>query len=142
MKVLLPTFAVCVSVLTIALAGSSPVYAQKKTLVLKDGKAAIDATLSKTDPQDKKRDNHRYKAYSVQMKAEVTYQIDLKSKDFDPVLRLEAADGKELAQNDDGGDGFNARITFKCPETASYRIVCTEVGTAKMGKFNLSIQQK
>ena len=39
-----------------------------------------------------------------------TYTIDLMSRDFDCWLRIADADGKTLAQDDDGGEGLNSRL--------------------------------
>ena len=45
--------------------------------------------------------NSPRKVYKVKLTEGKTYQIDLKSKDFDAVLRLEDPAGKEIAFNDD-----------------------------------------
>src|SRR5262249_46996663 len=57
-------------------------------------------------------------AYQVKMEAGKTYVIDMISPDqkaLDPFLRLLDSAGKQLAEDDDGGEGLNARITFRAP---------------------------
>jgi hypothetical protein len=39
------------------------------------------------------------------------------SQQFDAYLRLEDSTGRQLAADDDGGDGLNSRITFKPEKT-------------------------
>jgi serine protease Do len=67
--------------------------------------------------------------------------MDMTSKDLDAFLRLEDAAGKELAKDDDGGGGRNARIQFACPATGEYRIIATTFfgGT---GRFTLTVKEK
>src|SRR5579862_6480339 len=51
--------------------------------------------------------------YKVKLEASKTYVIDMISPDqkvLDPFLRLLDAKGKQLAEDDDGGEGLNARI--------------------------------
>lgn len=50
--------------------------------------------------------------------------IDLRSEAFDSVLRLFMSDGSQIAQDDDGGGGLNARISrFTLPADGEYFIV-------------------
>src|SRR5450755_392722 len=57
--------------------------------------------LADTDPKDTKLTNSPCKVYKVKLTEGKTYQIDLKSKEFDAVLRLEDPAGKEVGFNDD-----------------------------------------
>jgi len=60
---------------------------------------------------------------------------------LDPYLRLEDAAGKELAKDDDGGEGLNARIRFDCPADGTYRIICTTFAGG-VGLYELAAKQK
>ena len=69
--------------------------------------------------------------FAVQFVAGRTYVIDIEGADtgagtlLNPVLRgVYDADGNRIAgtQNNDGGDGRNARLTFTATETATYYI--------------------
>src|SRR5262245_18893710 len=83
--------------------------------------------------------NDRKIDYQIKMKAGKTYRIDLKSKDFDAYLFLYDANGKKLAEDDDGGDGFNSRIIHKAAEDGTYRITATSLGMQGRGSFALEV---
>jgi hypothetical protein len=55
------------------------------------------------------------------MSPDKTYVIDLESKDFDAYLRILDSAGKQLASDDDGGDGRNARLRFTPPKEGNYQ---------------------
>jgi hypothetical protein len=83
--------------------------------------------------------NSPRKVYKIQFAEGKTYQIDLKSSDFDAVLRLEDAKGKELALNDDYMKGsFDSRILYSAQKAGEYRIIATCLD-GKPGKFELSV---
>ena len=69
-----------------------------------------------------------------------TYQIDLKSKAFDAVLRLEDSAGKEVAFNDDFNPGasLDSRIVYAATKAGEYTIIATCLD-GKTGKFNLTV---
>jgi hypothetical protein len=131
--------------LIVCLGQPAPVHAQKKVLELKDGKVDIDASLAADDPSDAVRKQHKYKVFLIGFKKGETYQIDMRSKSIDCFLRLEDANGKQLAKDDDSGGGANnvdARIVFDCPADGKYRIICTTWAKAELGKFHLSVHKK
>jgi hypothetical protein len=74
------------------------------------------------------------------MKEGQAYVIDLMSKDFDTFLRVEDAEGKELAQDDDGGEGLNSRLRFVAPHTGTIRVIATTFAGGSTGSFTLSIR--
>jgi serine protease Do len=82
---------------------------------------------------------HPARFHSVKLTAGRTYAIDLKSNQFDAFLRLQLR-GQQVAQDDDGGGNFNARIVFPVTETASYRIVVTTFN-GKTGAYTLTVQE-
>ena len=69
--------------------------------------------LSTADPKDKVHLRSPCHHYEVKLLAGVYYKIDLTSAAFNSFLRLEDAAGKELASDDNGGGGLNARIIFR-----------------------------
>jgi hypothetical protein len=113
-------------------------------LKLKDGKAKVESTLSQDDPVDVAGGNGApCKAYAARFAAGKTYRIDMMSKDLDSFLRLEAPNGKKVAEDDDGGEDRDARITYRCTKAGTYRIVATTIGPLAMrGDFALAIQEK
>ncbi len=87
------------------------------------------ATLTKNDPKfrDPKSNQEKpAKAYRVKLEAGKRYVIDLKKQaDGDPYLVLLNPQGKEVARDDDGGDGLNAQIRYTPPVTGDYTIQAT-----------------
>jgi hypothetical protein len=98
--------------------------------------------LTVNDPLDKVRQGCRAKTYSYKMKAGLTYTIRMHNDNtpgFDPFLRLENAQGVQLAQDDDS-DGFpNAKIVFSCQQDGTYRIIATSF-SQNVGAYVLSVQ--
>lgn len=123
------------------LAAPGRVVAQMK-IELTDGEATVNSTVAKTDPDDPVR-NHPAKTFTVEFKAGETYQIDMKrpakGKAIDPYLRLEDPAGKEVASNDDGGEGLNAKITYQAPAAGKYTIIATTFGGGT-GPFTLVVK--
>jgi hypothetical protein len=115
--------------------------AKAANVELKNGTAKVDAKLTDKDTADIVQTHSVCKAFAVKMAKGKTYQIDMISRDIDPYLRLEDSTGKEVAKDDDSGDGRNARIRFVCPEEGEYRIVATTFfgGT---GSFTLMIKEQ
>lgn len=103
------------------------VYAVAKKELILDGALSPDAR--KIDVQ-------------VKMQAGKTYRIDLKSKAFDAYLYLYDAGGTELANDDDGGDGLNSRITHKAAADGTYRITASSLGMRGVGAFTLEIREE
>ena len=62
------------------------------------------------------------------------------SKEIDAYLRLEDANGKQLAEDDDSGGNLDARIIFTAPRDGIYRVVATSCSPAN-GRFTLSVKE-
>jgi len=83
--------------------------------------------------------------YHVKLTEGKTYQIDMISADqktLDPFLRLLDSGGKQLAFDDDGGEGLNARLIFRAPATATYQIIATSFGGGGQGEYTLEVREK
>lgn len=82
--------------------------------------------------------------YEVRLVAGKTYVIDMVSKDqkaLDPYLVLQDADRQVLAEDDDGGEGLNARITYRAPRDGAYSILATSYNAGR-GLFTLTVREK
>ncbi len=82
-------------------------------------------------------------AYQVRLLADKAYQIDLRSPRpdlLDPFLKLFDDKGQELASDDDGGGGLNARIAFQCVTAGVYRIEASAFGNGA-GAFTLEVRE-
>src|SRR4051794_4157710 len=82
--------------------------------------------LTADDDKDTKLKKSVCKVYTVKLTEGNAYRIDLSSEDFDTYLRVEDADGKEVAFNDDiAPDDLNSRLIYLAPKTGDYRLIVT-----------------
>jgi hypothetical protein len=101
------------------------------------------AELSNKDPKYPRRGGP-YKLHTVKLQADKKYQIDMMSSAFDSYLFLEDSAGKLLMEDDDGGDGLNARIIFVPKKTDTYRIIATTFNQfvgAPVGAYTLIVME-
>ncbi len=85
----------------------------------------VEGKLSPDDAKDKVLTKSPHRVHTLKMRAAETYQIDLVSRAFDALLRVEDESGHELAADDDSGGGRNARIYLRVPKDGSYRLIVT-----------------
>lgn len=90
-----------------------------------DGKGAAGATA----------DTYRFSGREGQR-----VRIEMTSDDFDAYLELFDANHVSLAENDDGGDGTNSRLTYTLPTTGAYFIEARAF-TESTGAYSLSITE-
>lgn len=97
-------------------------------------------TLTAQDKLDTLRGTH-CKDYKLRCEHGKVYVIDMesKTKDFDPYLRLKDDQGKQWAADDDGGEGWNARIVFACTKPGNYTVVATTYAD-DLGDFELVVR--
>jgi hypothetical protein len=86
---------------------------------------------------------HKEQVHAVALQAGRLYVFDLESTDFDAFLRLEDAQGKKLAENDDIEEGVNqnSRIVFTPETSGTYRLVATAFQGQGMGTYVLRIRE-
>jgi hypothetical protein len=70
-----------------------------------------------------------------------TAAITMDSEAIDPYLVLTDDTGTVIAENDDGGSGFNSRITTSLPEDGTYTIWATSFGGDGTGRYTLSLEE-
>jgi thiol-disulfide isomerase/thioredoxin len=94
----------------------------------------IEGELKADDPLDKVLAKSHAKVHPFKMMGGKVYKIEMTNDSkIDPFLRLEDAQGKELAMDDDGAGFPNARIIFKAPADGEYRIIATTFPPGKTG---------
>jgi len=98
----------------------------------------IAGNLQTTDNRDPVRQQPG-KVHEVKLKKGTTYQIDLMSKNFDAYMRLEDETGRELAKDDDGGDGLNSRIKFTADKDGAYKVFATTFNGGE-GNYTLIVR--
>ncbi|GAB4462128.1 MAG: hypothetical protein Kow00120_29080 [Anaerolineae bacterium] len=72
----------------------------------------------------------------------VTVALNARSGDLDPMLILTDARGATLTQDDDGGEGKNARVVYRVRAAGVYRIIATRYGRAggvTSGEYELTL---
>ncbi len=89
--------------------------------------------------------NHGYfSAYRIQAEAGTRYVADLRSSDFDAYLTLMRVSGaitEPLASDDDGGDGTDARLRFRVPDSGTYLLLAHSFGSGETGRYTLSLAE-
>jgi len=107
-----------------------------------DGSLRIEAELTKDDPKDTVVKQSPSKSYDFEMKKGDVYVIEMKSKAFDSVLRLENPAGKQVAINDDapGENTLDSRIVYKAAQAGKHKIIATRLDP-KDGKFTLTARK-
>ncbi|MGF1579434.1 MAG: peroxiredoxin family protein [Gemmataceae bacterium] len=126
--------------LRLVVAGLSMLLLAPIALAQNDAPKIIRGQLNADDDFDAKRKKSYHKVHVVKLMAGKTYQIDLTAS-FDTFLRLEDSNKNELAFDDDGGNGFNSRLSFSPRKTADYRIIVTSFPPEKTGTYRLSIRK-
>jgi tetratricopeptide (TPR) repeat protein len=102
--------------------------------------ASFKDQLMKADRKDKPLDQLPHKIHEVKLVAGKSYAIEMGRVDeFDPFLRLEDSAGRELDNNDDGGEDLDARILFSPPKDGTYRIIATTLSRA--GEYRLWVRE-
>ncbi len=81
-------------------------------------------------------------AHKHKMTAGNTYIIEMVSKQFDTLLRLEDANENKLSENDDiAKNNRNSRIVFTPKKTGTYRIGATSFGNQGQGAYEIIIRE-
>jgi hypothetical protein len=99
----------------------------------------VKGVLTPGDPMDRVRNGCFHVVHTYRMKAGQTYTIDLNSP-WDNFLRLENAQGQQLAQDDDSGGNLNARLVFQAPADGWYRIIVTSFAGGASRNYTLRVR--
>ncbi|MDZ7704721.1 MAG: hypothetical protein U5L04_09600 [Trueperaceae bacterium] len=89
---------------------------------------------------DDVRDGSYVDLYTLTVDEPMTVVITMTSDPLDPYLYLEAEDGTQIAENDDGAQGANAQIQREL-EAGNYRIIATTLASEVTGPYTLSVQE-
>jgi hypothetical protein len=99
--------------------------------------------ITETQLSGKLTAQHKEQVHEVKLQAGRLYVFDLESTAFDAFLRLEDAQGKKLAENDDIEEGvnLNSRILFTPETSGTYRLVATACQGRGAGPYTLRIRE-
>lgn len=81
--------------------------------------------LEAGDPRDAVRTDSPHRLHKVFLDDGVSYDVQLRSKDFDAYLRVEDEKGNQLGFDDDGGGGRDSLFTFTANRTGWHRVIAT-----------------
>lgn len=96
---------------------------------------SVEGQLSSTDSET---DGWYYDLYGLTIGITQQVTIDIMSEQFDTYLLLWDAGGTLVAQNDDGGQGFNSQLSTSL-DTGCYRVEVTSFGTGEIGDYTLTV---
>ncbi|NEQ59034.1 MAG: tetratricopeptide repeat protein [Moorea sp. SIO4A1] len=113
------------------------IIAQQPTLPGSEGKqSTINGVL---DLESYTADNGRYfQIHTFSGKAGEAITIELTSSEFDAYLILVDPQQEKIAEDDDGGEGNNARVSVIVPSTGTYTVIVTTDKPEERGRYRLS----
>ncbi|MEC4807193.1 MAG: CHAT domain-containing protein [Jaaginema sp. PMC 1079.18] len=80
-----------------------------------------------------------FNVHTFNGRAGAKFVIDLMSSDFNAYLIILGPNGKPIAQNDDGGEGTNARLVVTLPVAGTYQILASSFLPSMTGQYRLSL---
>jgi hypothetical protein len=99
-----------------------------------------ESALTADDPFFQLPTQNYRKSYDLKMEAGQTYLVRMRSKDFDPYLRLEDTERNSLVATA-ANPSQPADLLFACPRTGSYRIITTSTRKQQTGSFDLTVDR-
>lgn len=122
------------------------VFARPKVVAPPNNNAIMVKTenLTKAHPEDRFRLGCHSIVYPITLTQGQRYQLDLTSPRgpnfFDTWLRIQDPQGNALQDDDDSGEGLDARIIYTAPRTGVYHIVVTSYSRGATGNFTLTVK--
>lgn len=102
----------------------------------------VSGTLTAQDPRFSSRG--AFQAYRLEAKAGTRYVIAMRSSAFDAYVWVARAVGgltEELAADDDGAGGTDARLRFRAPAAGTYLIVAQSIEAGALGAYELRVDE-
>lgn len=81
-----------------------------------------------------------YDVWAVTARAGQRVVIDMESDDVDAYLRVLRTDGTQIATNDDGGSGSNARVEFLAPTAGDHLVIATSYEAGETGEYRVRVR--
>lgn len=86
-------------------------------------------------------DDSYYDAYSFQGRRGQQIVVEMNSANLDAYLILLSPQGRDLAQDDDGGGAANAQLVFTLPEDGTYTVLANSYASRQTGSYDLRIAE-
>ena len=100
---------------------------------------ADDPKIKVTEPNVNVSVDLPAKTFLIKLTNGAKYRIDLIGPDLDPVLAIQDNSNKQIAFDDDGGEGLNSRLDFVAPADGTYKFVCASL--KGVGNITLTVKQ-
>jgi hypothetical protein len=101
----------------------------------------ISGKLTNQDDKDAVQQQSPCQIHQVKLAKGKTYVIDLISGQMDSYLRIEDSAKTNLAEDDDGGEGLNSRLTFTPTDDGVFRLIATNLD-GNAGAYILAIREQ
>src|SRR5262245_28851635 len=101
----------------------------------------VKGKITRDDPKDRVTGGPS-KVHEVKLDAGATYFLHLHGRFFEPFLRLEDGEGKEVARSDERGPATDARVIHKATRAGTHRVVVATVGGKldRDGEYTLTVR--
>lgn len=134
--------------LTVAL-GPAPILAQRdaerddlpprtvpKTTPAATMLLTAESELTEATPRDRLRPLSYHRVHELALRAGQVIVVEVRSRDFDPYLRVEDGTGLVLGENDDiSADDRNSRLVFATPADCKVRLIVTTYKGGRTGEY-------
>ena len=84
-------------------------------------------------------DNSFFDAYTFDAQQGQQISIDMVSQDLDAYLILLDPNGQDIAQDDDGGNGTNARLVTTATSSGTYTVLANSYAVGEVGEYRLQV---
>lgn len=85
-------------------------------------------------------DRSYFNAYTFEAEQGEQIAIDMLSNEIDAYLILIDPDGRDIAQNDDGGDGTNARLVAIASKSGTYTVLANSYAPGETGRYQIRVE--
>ena len=135
--------------LSAARSGTAATEAQQSPFMLGLGEPPKTITLSDTPIQGRlsrdsevlSTDDSYYDAYTFSGRSGQQVLMEMNSAELDAYLILLSPQGRDLAQDDDGGRDSNARLSFTLPEDGTYTVLANSFRARETGPYELRVSE-
>lgn len=84
-------------------------------------------------------DRSFFNAYTFEIQQGQRITVDMMSDELDAYLILIDPNGRDVAQDDDGGNGTNARLLATVPQSGTYTILANSHSPGETGRYQLRV---
>ena len=84
-------------------------------------------------------DGRPHESYRFECRAGLRFRFEMFSSDFDAYAIVEDPMGNRVAYDDDSGGNRDARLSYTCAGSGTYRLVATRFGSASMGSYRIRV---